>query len=165
MSQEKSIAKTNAKNLVKIMVYVQSNVAKKTGNKFKTYRTQMVLEVVEDGQSKGAQPKFVDVCFPKELKKEFNDKFPRGIYYVPNTEFSTPKRYELVTRDGKLQFPLDKDGKVARPQVWIRKIDHIDEKPYIPDSSGFIVNEEPTEEVDMDEQPEIVGESLPFDEE
>ena len=155
MSQEKSTAMTNAVKLVKIMVYVQNKKNSKTNNKFKTYRTKMNLEVIENGESKGKENRYVDVKFTNEVKEQFKGKLNRGYYFVPANELSAPKKYEIIEKDGKLIYP----------EVWIRKIDHIDEKPFVPEFDSFVTDEEPTEEVDMDEQPEIVGESLPFDEE
>ena len=150
MSQEtKTSAMTNAVKLVKIMVYVQNRKNAKTGNKFKVYRTKMNLEVIENGQSKGHELKYVDVKFPNDVKEKWKGKLNRGLYYVPANKLSAPKKYEVTT---------DKDGKLKYPEVWIREIEHIDEIEYIPEFDSFVTDEEPeTEETE-------IGEKLPFDE-
>lgn len=131
-------------DLIKLMI-TKRNHKSENGKKWVSLRTKMNL-LVKGEEEKGKQEKWVDV---KVYDKAYpDDVLSRGIITAYVKDINYPKVYEIT---------IDENGKKKYPVVKVFAIQGFTPVE-IEYDNPFVVNEEETEETEIDD-----SEELPFD--
>ena len=126
---------------MKLKVLV-SNKKTSDGKSFVNYWTPVHIQVFEGEEDKGIQKKGLNVFFSKEADKKLPVKFNGGILECKGDDVIAPYVYK-VTKD-------EETGKDKYPNVYIKDFDSITPLPKKESTCVFDVDEEDTEESDID---------------
>lgn len=126
---------------MKLKVLV-SNKKTNDGKSFVNYWTPVHIQVFEGEEDKGIQKKGLNVFFSKEADKKLPVKFNGGILECKGDDVIAPYVYK-VTKD-------EETGKDKYPNVYIKDFDSITPLPKKESTCVFDVDEEDTEESDID---------------
>ena len=125
---------------MKLKVLV-SNKKSNDGKSFVNYWTPVHIQVFEGEEDKGIQKKGLNVFFSKEADKKLPVKFNGGILECKGDDVIAPYVYK-VTKD-------EETGKDKYPNVYIKDFDSITPLPKKESTCVFDVDEEDTEESDI----------------
>ena len=124
---------------VKVLV---SNKQTKDGKKFVSYWTPVHIQVFEGEEDKGVQKKGLTLNFSKEAEKKLPVKFNGGILECKGEDVIAPYVYK-ITKD-------EKTGKDNYPNVYIKDFDSVEPLPKRESTCVFDIDEQDTEESDID---------------
>ena len=129
---------------IKLVVYVRVRKNKK-GKTFPSYSTKMNI-IVKGEEEKGAQEKYVDLKFGKDVDRKIIDSLKGKNYITCNAEdVSAPFVYEVSEE-------TNEDGVLVKkyPVVWVNGVLEAKVAPKKhPTQSAFVTDEEETEETEI----------------
>lgn len=124
-----------------IKLPIRSKMLKTADGKrsFKTFTTRMNLEV-EGEEEKGKQVKTITVKFVKDIDTK---NIKRGYLIAKASDINAPFKYKIT---------VDENGDKQYPVVWVRGYIKYVEQIAEHKQSDFVIDEEDTEEVELDEE-------------
>lgn len=122
-----------------IKLFITSKLIKTEKNSFRSYKTKMLIDVINEDGTKTKQPRIINVSFCGEKTREFlkAHNVRRGFITCKATDVNAPFVYEITIDE--------KTNKKVYPVVKIFSIEAYEDKPFERSQGDFITGEEDKE--------------------